>query len=546
MTQQKDGKFGQYMALTAALLGWLFDGFEIGLFPMTGKPALKELLGNAVAGVGNAVTSEQAAAIAKDADAWFGVIIAVFLVGAATGGVLFGWLGDRIGRVRAMSMSILAYALFTGLCGLAEQPWHIAVLRFMASLGMGGEWSLGVALVNEIWPGKSRAFIAGLIGAAANVGFALVGFMGLWLSTVVGTLRSTFEALGLSPEFSASLFANDGWRFLMMSGALPALLVFFVRVFVPESHKWEEGNAKGTTSFWSNSDLIGVAVGCLGAVLIIYVWTPDVGAALLRFTMGESSTLGIEDSKTANRVVLLLQLIPTVFGFVVALLGYLFPVRQFIARSNASGTLQQENSKKVIRTMLFGAALAGVALLGTWGSVQRAPQWAGELGKASGVTPAITPAIATAWTQIWLSAGAIVGTIVAAVAADYLGRRLTYALICILSMLSCVAMFQLNDSFDTKFQFYAFLMGGTTAAMYGFFPLYFPELFPTSMRATGQGFCFNFGRVIAAVGGLQTATLISAFGGSFPKAGTVMSAIYLIGAVLIWFGPETKGKPLPE
>jgi MFS family permease len=218
----------------------------------------------------------------------------------------------------------------------------------------------------------------------------------------------------------------------------------------------------------------------------------------------------------------------------------LFPVRQFIARSNASGTLAQENSGKVIRTMLFGAGLAGVALLGTWGSVQRAPTWAGDLGKAAGI------ANATAWTQIWLSAGAIFGTIVAAVAADYLGRRLTYALICILSMVSCVAMYQLNDSFGPKFEFFAFLMGGTTAAMYGFFPLYFPELFPTSMRATGQGFCFNFGRVIAAVGGLQTATLIAAFGGSFPKAGTVMSAIYLIGAVLIWFGPETKGKPLPE
>lgn len=515
MTQQKDGKFGQYMALTAALLGWLFDGFEIGLFPMTGKPALKELLGNAVAGVGNAVTAEQAAAIAKDADAWFGVIIAVFLVGAATGGVLFGWLGDRIGRVRAMSLSILAYALFTGLCGLAEQPWHIAVLRFMASLGMGGEWSLGVALVNEIWPGKSRAFIAGLIGAAANVGFALVGFMGLGLNKVVGSIQSIFESLGASQQFSQSLFANDGWRFLMMSGALPALLVFFVRVFVPESHKWEEEKEKGVTSFWSNSDLLGVLVGCMGAVLIIYVWTPYVQHTAIR-------------------------LIATAAGFVIALLGYLFPVKQFLKRASVGGSISSEQSRSIIRSMLFGAGLAGVALLGTWGSVQRAPSWAGELGKAGGIANAV------AWTQIWLSAGAVVGTIVAALAADYLGRRLTYALICVLSMLSCIATYQLNDAYGPKFEFFVFLMGGTTAAMYGFFPLYFPELFPTSVRATGQGFCFNFGRVIAAVGGLQTATLIAAFGGSFPKAGTVMSVIYLIGAVLIWFGPETKGKPLPE
>ena len=90
-------------------------------------------------------------------DQWFGVIMSVFLVGAATGGVVFGWLGDRIGRVRAMSLSIFTYAIFTGLCGFATEAWHIAVLRFIASLGMGGEWALGVALVTELWPDKSRA-----------------------------------------------------------------------------------------------------------------------------------------------------------------------------------------------------------------------------------------------------------------------------------------------------------------------------------------------------------------------------------------------------
>ena len=80
----------------------------------------------------------------------------------------------------------------------------------------------------------------------------------------------------------------------------------------------------------------------------------------------------------------------------------------------------------------------------------------------------------------------------------------------------------------------------------GFFPLYFPELFPTSVRATGQGFAFNVGRVVAAVGGLQTATLMKAFDGSFARAGAVLAAIYLIGAVVIIWAPETKGRELPE
>lgn len=108
------------MALLAALLGWMFDGFEIGLFPLVGPNALKELL------------QDEIAVNPSARDQWFGVIMAMFLIGAATGGVVFGWLGDRVGRVRAMSLSILTYAIFTGLCGLATEAWHIAALRFIA------------------------------------------------------------------------------------------------------------------------------------------------------------------------------------------------------------------------------------------------------------------------------------------------------------------------------------------------------------------------------------------------------------------------------
>lgn len=507
-SKPQESATGQWMALLAALLGWLFDGFEIGLFPLTGKPALKELLSR---GAGPDVTE---AIIKGQVDAWFGVIIAVFLVGAATGGVLFGWLGDRIGRVRAMSLSIMAYAIFTGMCGFAAEAWQIAGLRFLASLGMGGEWSLGVALVNEIWPGKSRAFIAGLIGAAANVGFMLVALLSMGMQTMLQDLNSGMQAIGMSQEFVDRLLSNNGWRFLMISGALPAVLTFFVRICVPESHKWEEEKAKGTTSMWSNVDLFGVLAGCLGAMLVIFVWTPNVQNLVLR--LGGSAA-----------------------GLTIALVGYLYPVRMYLSRAIVGGSISREQSAAINRRMLFGAGLAGVALLGTWGSVQWAPKWAGDLGKVAEAKFAVE------WTQFWLSIGAIVGTIVAAVAADRFGRRATYCGICILSLLSCVALYQLNDAYSNKYLFFVFFAGGSTAAMYGFFPLYFPELFPTAVRATGQGFCFNFGRVLAAVGGLQTATLIKAFG-SFPQAGTVLSAIYLVGAVLIWFGPETKGKPLPE
>src|SRR6266568_4334621 len=160
-TLSKTSTFGKWMALTAALLGWLFDGLEMGLFPLTARSALLDL------GIPE-----------SEFLTWLGTITAFFLVGAATGGVLFGWLGDRIGRVRAMMLSVLTYALVSGACGFATAPWQIGALRFLAALGMGGEWSLGVALINEIWPARSRAFLAGLIGAAANVGYLLIGVVG--------------------------------------------------------------------------------------------------------------------------------------------------------------------------------------------------------------------------------------------------------------------------------------------------------------------------------------------------------------------------------
>src|SRR5262245_50935087 len=112
---------GRNLALIAALLGWMFDGMEMGLFPLVGKDALRELLG--------------AAAPQDEVDRWYGVVLACFLVGAATGGVLFGWLGDKIGRVKAMTVSVLLYSLCSGLSAASQSAEQLAVLRFLGALG---------------------------------------------------------------------------------------------------------------------------------------------------------------------------------------------------------------------------------------------------------------------------------------------------------------------------------------------------------------------------------------------------------------------------
>src|ERR1051326_7301157 len=157
----------QWLVLGAAFLGWMFDGVEMGIFPLVARPALQSMMTVGIQG------PDQFVGI------WMGRITALFLVGAACGGLAFGWLGDRLGRVRAMTLSILTYSLFTGLCYFAAEPWQLGALRFVAAFGMGGEWSLGVALVMEAWPREKRPMLAAAIGAASNVGYALIAVVGL-------------------------------------------------------------------------------------------------------------------------------------------------------------------------------------------------------------------------------------------------------------------------------------------------------------------------------------------------------------------------------
>ena len=152
----------QWKTGAAAWLGWLFDGLELHLYTLVALPLVIQLVG-AADGADPGVKEKSA------------YIQAAFLIGWALGGACFGWLGDRVGRVRALSLSVLTYSIFTGIAYFAQTPWQLAGTRFCAALGMGGEWSLGVALVMEVWPERFRPVLSGIIGAAANVGFATVG-----------------------------------------------------------------------------------------------------------------------------------------------------------------------------------------------------------------------------------------------------------------------------------------------------------------------------------------------------------------------------------
>jgi MFS transporter, SHS family, sialic acid transporter len=415
MTQAKSKAFQYQTVLIAAFLGWMFDGLEMGMFPLIARPALQQMQHNSV------VMSE------AFVGHWMGVITALFLLGAAFGGVIFGWLGDRIGRVGAMSLSILTYSLCTGAILFTQTPVQLGLARFFAAFGMGGEWSLGVALVMEIWPDKYRTRLAGLIGAANNVGFLLISLVGMLF-----------------------MVTQQSWRWVALVGALPALLVVWIIRYVPESERWKDAVSTGR----------------------------------------------------------------------------LRPLAE-IART------------PLLKTTVIASVLSGIILIGSWGSMQWLPLWADKMAGP-------TMPQAKAYTQAVMAIGAIIGAVIGAWLSNMIGRRLAYFVFCLSSLLSCGLLFRAISQYGVAFLLLAFLASLITTTFYGWLPLYLPELFPTRVRATGQGIAMNVGRVLAAAGAIQMGTLMQAFHGSYARAGAVITLIYVPGLLVIWLGPETKGKLLPE
>lgn len=209
--------------LLAVFLGWMFAGMEMALMVPTARPAIQDFL--AAGKLAGSATADKLSVVETLADKWFSWFLVAFLLGAACGGIVFGWLGDRAGRRRAMGWSILCYSAVTGLSYFVETPGQLLVLRFLACLGIGGMWPCGVALAAEAWPGAARPVLAGLIGAAANVGFLVLGLIMLQYPVT-----------------------HDSWRWVLLVGASPILLGVFVLRWVPESPRWLEERGRPEAS----------------------------------------------------------------------------------------------------------------------------------------------------------------------------------------------------------------------------------------------------------------------------------------------------------
>jgi MFS family permease len=189
----------QWKSGVAAWLGWLFDGLDMHLYTLIAMPFVALLL-----------KVEQTDASVSVCSSW---IQAAFMFGWALGGGLFGRIGDRLGRSRALVLTILTYALFTGAGYFAQEWWHLLIFRFLAALGIGGEWAVGAALLAETWPRSWRYWLAAVLQSAVNVGILLAG--------VVGIALSGFEE-----------------RYVFLVGLAPALVVLWIRRAVPETDDW--------------------------------------------------------------------------------------------------------------------------------------------------------------------------------------------------------------------------------------------------------------------------------------------------------------------
>ena len=217
-----------WFVLIVAALGWLFDCLDQQLFNAARVPAMRALLH----------THDM-----KEVTRFGGYATCIFLMGWATGGLIFGVLGDRIGRAKTMIWTILVYSVFTGLSAFSTGFWDFALYRFLTGLGVGGEFAVGVALVAEVMPDRARPYALALLQALSTVGNTAAALV----SMGIGYL-----------QLSGSVSAANGWRMMFLVGALPALLAILVRRKLKEPERWQQAvTTEGRSRAGSYAELFG-------------------------------------------------------------------------------------------------------------------------------------------------------------------------------------------------------------------------------------------------------------------------------------------------
>jgi MFS family permease len=380
----------QWMVIGAAWLGWGFDIFDSLLVNYVTPNCVPTLLGLTIGS-----SAARSATLV-----WTGILTSELLVGWAAGGLLFGPLGDRIGRVRVLTFTMLLYAIGTAACALAPNIWWLVLFRALASIGTGGEWAVGAAMVAEVVPERKRVMAGALMYTGSP--------MGLLLATLIN-----YEVAGVwmpnNPEVS--------WRYVFAFGLIPALVAIGARLLVREPDRWRASRQQQRRA--SMSELFG----------------PEFR-----------------------------------------------------------------------RVTFWGTFVAVIALTSWWSCNAFLPVVATDLARATaqlrGLDASRTFALIETWklrSTLVFNFGGLLGTLLTVPVAQYFGRRAMFALYFAASGAAILCIFGLDLTPAVRLSLF-FLLGLTVYGVFGAFSYYMPELFPTRLRTTGAGFCYNIGRVLAAFG----------------------------------------------
>lgn len=426
-----------WLVILIASAGWLFDCMDQRIFSISREPALREILGP---GTADAVVKS-----------WGGWATAIMMIGWATGGIIFGTMSDRLGRVKTMVATLLTYSIFTGFSGIVHSVTGFMVCRFLVGLGVGGMFGAATTLVAESVPGRIRSIALGSLQALSACG------------NIIGSMLS----LHIPPGQADVLFGHSGWRIMFFVGLLPSLLVVPIVFLLREPEAWKAAKAKAQAGGGKSGQ-----VGSISSMLSHPVWRRNLFVGLGLGLAGMAGLWGI---------------------------GFFSPELVTTALKN-----EPEHVVNAVRG--YGTALQ--------------------------------------------DAGSFLGILAFTVVATAVGRRLAFLCAFVLCLVTTIFVFN-NLRSGTDAYWMLPMMGFAQLAVFGGYAIYFPELFPTRLRGTGVGFCYNTVRYLAAAFPpllmyLNSHLLSQGVEEPFRKAATLLSFIFVLGIVTLIWAPETKGKPLVE
>ncbi len=453
---QRDLTSYHWFVFLVAAIGWLADCMDQQLFVLTRDDAMRELL---------APLYPDPTELTRRVSEFGGYATAIFLIGWAVGGLGFGIMGDRVGRVKTLLLTVVLYSLFTGLSILSTGFWDFAFYRFLTGLGVGGEFAVGVALVAEVMPDRARPIALGLLQASSAVGNCM--------AALIYILLGHAEMAGWLTGLSLWGLPLTGWRIAFLVGTVPALLALIVRRRLKEPERWRatKDQSRRLGSYgelfgdprWRKNALIGLG---LGFAAVVGLWG-----------------IGFFGVQLAKQV-----------------------LQKGLAEQNLTGTELSAQVK-------------------IWGG----------------------------WYSFFLNVGGGLGMTYFGYLAARISRRAAFGLAFTVSMVAVAYTFWFFDR-PSQIFWLTPLMGFCLLSVFAVLAIYLPELFPTRLRSTGTSFCYNVGRVVAAIGpfifGVLTSHVFIAEHGFTREpmryAGVSMCAIFLLGLAVLPFAMETKDKPLPE